>query len=348
MKIVLILEELLSQVGKAVIPERIRPRLRKYLLRAGITDVPYKTFGAFFYGFILLTILLFFLYAYPILIDSFSGLNLFIFSFVFGFAIASGIAALIFAIIYFYLDLRIFNRTKEMEEVLQEFLKFVSENLKGGMSFEKSLWSAIKPEFGILATEVRLAAKKVMTGQDVDEAITEFTDKYDSPMLRRSFNLIIEGLKGGGRIAELIDRVIENIEETRMLKKEMAATNMTYVIFITFVVIVIAPGLFALSYQLLTILGKFAAKIGATQVRGGMTLPLTISNISIKQTDFVVFSRYALVTISTFSSMIVSMIRKGSIKAGVMYIPIFIGLSLLMYSMFMFLLTLIFSNLIAI
>ena len=53
MKIVLILEELLSQVGKAVIPERIRPRLRKYLLRAGITDVPYKTFGDFLYGFIL-------------------------------------------------------------------------------------------------------------------------------------------------------------------------------------------------------------------------------------------------------------------------------------------------------
>ena len=87
----------------------------------------------------------------------------------------------------------------------------------------------------------------------------------------------------------------------RMLKKEMAATNMTYVIFITFVVIVIAPGLFALSYQLLIILGSFISKIGATQISGGMNLPLTISSISIKQSDFVVFSRYALVIISAFS-----------------------------------------------
>ena len=337
----------LEEFGKAIIPERIRPRLRKYLLRTGITDVPYKTFGVMFYLFILLTIFLSFKYAYPFIVDTFSLWKILLL-FLAVVAIGSAIAIFVFAVIYFYLDLRIFNRTKEMEEVLQEFLKFVSENLKGGMSFEKSLWSAIKPEFGILATEVRLAAKKVMTGQDVDEAIREFTDKYDSPMLRRSFNLIIEGLKGGGRIAELIDRVIENIEETRMLKKEMAATNMTYVIFITFVVIVIAPGLFALSYQLLMILGKFVAKIGATEVRGGMTLPLTISSVSIKPDDFVVFSRYALVTISTFSSMIVSMIRKGSIKAGVMYIPIFIGLSLLMYSIFMFLLTMIFSSLIAI
>ena len=337
----------LEEFGKAIIPERVRPRLRQYLLKAGITEVPYRTFGAMFYLFILLTIFISFKYAYPFIVDTFSLWKIFLL-FLAVIAIGSAIAILTFAIIYFYLDLRIFNRTKEMEDILQEFLKFVSENLKGGMSFEKALWSAIKPEFGILATEVRLAAKKVMTGQDVDEAIREFTDKYDSPMLKRSFNLIIEGLKGGGRVAELIDRVIENIEETRMLKKEMAATNMTYVIFITFVVIVIAPGLFALSYQLLMILGKFVANLGATQIRGGINLPLTISRMSIKQADFVVFSRYALVIISAFSSMIVSMIRKGSIKAGVMYVPLFIGLSLLMYSMFMFLLTKIFSGLIAI
>lgn len=338
----------LEEFGKAIIPEKIRPRLRKYLFNAGITDVPYKSFGAFFYGFIALTILLFFFYAYPLLIESFSGLKLFILAFVSGLAIASIIAILAFAIIYFYLDLRIFNRTRQMEEMLQDFLKFVSENLKGGMSFEKALWSSIKPEFGILATEVRLAAKKVMTGQDVDEAITEFTDKYDSPMLRRAFNLIIEGLKGGGQVAELIDKVIENISETRMLKKEMAATNMTYVIFITFVVIVIAPGLFALSYQLLVILGSFISKIGATQISGGMNLPLTISSISIKQSDFVVFSRYALVIISVFSSMIVSIIRRGSIKAGVAYIPIFIASSLLLHLLFMIVLTRVFSGLIAI
>ncbi len=338
----------LEEFGKAIIPEKIRPRIRNYFLNVGITEVPYRLFGALFYGFIALTILLFFFYAYPPLIESFSGLKLFILAFVSGLAIASAIAILTFAIIYFYLDLRIFNRTRQMEEMLPDFLKFVSENLKGGMSFEKALWSAIKPEFGILATEVRLAAKKVMTGQDVDEAISEFTDKYDSPMLRRSFNLIIEGLKGGGQIAELIDRVIENISETRMLKKEMAATNMTYVIFITFVVIVIAPGLFALSYQLLIILGSFISKIGATQISGGMNLPLTISSISIKQSDFVVFSRYALVIISVFSSMIVSMIRRGSIKAGVAYIPMFIASSLLLHFLFMIVLTKIFSGLITI
>jgi len=336
----------LEEFGKAIIPEKVRPKLRNYLLKAGISEVPYKTFGTLFYCFIGFAILLFFLYAFPFLIDSFSGLKLFILSFISGLAIASGIAVLTFAIIYFYLDLRIFNRTMQMEEVLQDFLKFVSENLKGGMSFEKALWSAIKPEFGTLATEVRFAAKRVMTGQDVNKAITQFTDKYDSPILKRSFNLIIEGLEGGGKVAELIDRVIDNIGETKALKREMATTNMTYVIFITFVVIVIAPGLFALSYQLLVILGSFVSKIGATQTMGGVDLPLTISTIFIKPSDFMLFSRYALVIISAFSSMIISLIKKGSIKAGVMSIPVFIASSLFMHFLFVVMLTKLFSGLV--
>ncbi len=285
----------LEEFGKAIIPERVRPRLKQYLFKAGITDVPYKTFGALFYISVLLAITLFFYYAYPLLIKLFSGFGLFFFSFISGLAIASAIMALAFFVIYAYLDIKIFNRTNQMEDILQEFLKFVSENLKGGMPFEKALWSAIKPEFGILATEVRLAAKKVITGQDIEDGIREFTDKYDSPILKRSFNLLSEGLKGGGKVAEIIDRIVENIGETKRLKKEMAATNMTYVIFITFVVIVIAPGLFALSYQMLTVLEKFIGKMGVSQIKAGISLPITISSISIKPHDFINFSRYALV-----------------------------------------------------
>jgi pilus assembly protein TadC len=336
----------LDEFGKAIIPERVRPGLRKYLLKAGISEVPYRLFGILFYACILVSIFLFFGYAYSPLIANFSGFKLFILSFLVGLMIASFIAILAFVIVYFYLDLRIFNRTRQMEEVLQDFLKFVSENLKGGMSFEKALWTAIKPEFGILATEVRLAAKKVMTGQDVEEAVQEFTDKYESPILKRSFNLIIEGLKGGGQVAELIDRVVENIGETRTLKKEMAATNMTYVIFIMVVVLLISPGLFALSHQLLIILGSFISKIGGTQATSSaINLPFSVSRISIAESDFVVFSRYALVLISIFSSMIVSMIRRGSIKAGVAYIPVFITISLIVHSVFVFLLSKIFGGL---
>ncbi len=339
----------LEDFGKAIIPLKVRPRIRARFLNAGVKDVPYRLFGGLFYAFILLTIIIFFAYINPLLSQSFSGVPLFLLSFLMGILTASILAGISFYTVSIYLDLKIYKRTEEIEEVLQEFLKFVSENLKGGMSFDKALWSAIRPEFGVLGSEMRLVAKRVMTGEDFESAITDFTDKYDSPMLKRSFSLIIEGVKGGGEIAEIIDKVVEDIGETRLLKKEMSAANVSYTIFITFVAIGITPGLFALSYQLLNIIESFISRIFTEQggpVATGINLPIMMSNLPIRPQQFRAFSMYALTIIAAFSSMIVSIIRKGSIKSGWVYIPLYIGMSLIVYLVFMAILGALFSSLI--
>ncbi|MBI2549899.1 hypothetical protein HYV83_01835, partial [Candidatus Woesearchaeota archaeon] len=192
--------ELLEGVGKAFIFERFRPKLRSYLSKAGITGVPYHIMGIFFWLSIMPVSYIFIFYAWgQILQRAHNPILQFLAAIVVWAGVHAAVLACIVVVSYIYLDLRIFNRTKKMEAVLPDFLRLVSENLKGGMPFERSLWSAIKPEFGILSQEVRLAAKKVITGAEVDDAVVEFTSKYDSPMLKRSFDLILEGMKGGGK-----------------------------------------------------------------------------------------------------------------------------------------------------
>lgn len=326
---------LTQEVGKAFIPTRIRPNIRSYFLKAGITEVPYKLFGGLFWVSVFITSLVFMFKVYPWVITKDFNVVLQFTIFFASFAFILGIIVLGFvSAIYFYVDIKIFNRTQRMEEVLQDFLRFVSENLRGGMPFERALWSAIRPEFGVLANEVRLVAKRVMTGQDIDEALQEFTDKYDSPMLKRSFNLIVEGMKGGGKIADLIDRTVENIEDTKELKSEMATTNLTYVIFVTFVVIVIAPLLFTLSHQFLIIVQSFASRLG-TVSETAIALPINFAQIRVNPQTFVSFSRYAIIVTAMCSSMIVSMIQRGSVKGGIKYIPLFLIGSIVMFQIFM-------------
>lgn len=320
--------ELFESVGKAFIFEKARPKLKKYLSKAGIPDVHYFLIGALFWISILPVAYTFIFYVWKIIIEKSQNPAIQFILAVFAWsAVHLAVLAGIALAAYFYLDLKIFNRTKKMEAVLPDFLRIVSENLKGGMPFEKSLWSAIKPEFGILGQEVRLAAKKVMTGTDVDTAIMEFTSKYDSPMLRRSFDLVLEGMKGGGKIAEVIDRVIETIEETKELKAEMAATNLSYVIFVIVIVVVVAPGLFTLSFQFLTILQSLGERISASGgAQAGASLPISFGSVSVEPAKFKDFSRNALMVISIFSGMILSLISKGSIKGGVRFIPmLFLG-----------------------
>ena len=320
--------ELFEGVGKAFIFERFRPKLREYLSKSGVADVPYSYMGLLFWLSIIPVAYIFIFTIWRLIVEKTSNpIIQFLFAVIAWALVHSAVLAGILVATYLYLDLRIFNRTKKMESVLPDFLRLVSENLKGGMPFEKSLWSAIKPEFGILSQEVRLAAKKVMTGSDVDMAISEFTNKYDSPMLKRSFDLILEGMKGGGRTADVIDRVIDTIEETKELKSEMAATNLSYVIFVIVIVIVVAPGLFTLSFQFLTILqglGERISSSGAGNAAAG--LPIHFGNASIAPATFRDFSRYSLMVLSVFASMIISLISKGSIKGGIKFLPLlFIG-----------------------
>ena len=206
----------LEEFGKAFLPKRIRPHLRSYFLKAGYAEVPYRLFGAIFYCALIVTFLAYLLIIYPLIQASLPVL--FMITLASWIVLPLALVAFFGFCFYIYLDQIIFNRMNKVESVLQDFLRFVVENLKGGMSFEKALWSAIRPEFGILAGEVRLAAKKVMTGQDIDEALSEFTSKYDSPTVKRTFDLICEGLKGGGSISDLIEHLIANIEQTKELK----------------------------------------------------------------------------------------------------------------------------------
>ena len=159
----------LEEFGKAFVPKKIRPGLGKYLSKAGIEEVPYKFFGVLF---LLTAILTYFIYVpgiYPAIKEK-TLIVFFILTFITWFIIQVIIAVLVILSIYFYLNIKIYQRTKIVEDTLADYLGLVSTNLKGGMNFEKSLWAAIKPEFGILANEIVVVSKRVATGNDVGDA----------------------------------------------------------------------------------------------------------------------------------------------------------------------------------
>ncbi|MBI2646863.1 type II secretion system F family protein, partial [Candidatus Woesearchaeota archaeon] len=257
----------LEEFGKAFVPKRFIPNLRKYMLKAGYHEVPYKLFGLLFYVSALITTLVFVIFIYPYLsLREFSLFEIYIYSFLSWFVVQLFFATLSIIIVYFYLDLKIYKRTKRMEEQFPDFLEVVSSNLKGGMTFEMALWSAIKPQFDILGGEMAKASKKVMTGYEVNKALIDLSDMYDSLMLKRTVDLMISELESGGNIAELIDRLVDNLKETKALKDEMSASAIAYVIFISVIVIFISPLLFALSFHLLVLILSFIGKLSvATQ-----------------------------------------------------------------------------------
>lgn len=334
-----------DEFGKAFVPNKLRPNLREYFRKAGMNEAPYDLFGIFFFVAMGITSILFFIY----ISDWAFGFDSIIAQLGFIFIPFAGLMLILVAVfamlIYFFVDLIIFNRTLKMETILPDFLEVVSSNLRGGMSFEQSLWAAITPEFSVLADEISLTSKKVLTGTELDVALNEFSKKYDSDLLRRTISLLTSEIKTGGKIADILEKIIIDLKETKKLKQEMATSVISYMIFIGAVVVVIAPGLFALSYNIMDIVSGFTQKLAtATKFSGGGGLPFSFSEVEADTVGFRNFSIAALITISIFSSMIISILEKGNIRAGLKYMPIFIAGSVSFYFLFFGVLTSMFGG----
>ncbi len=234
----------------------------------------------------------------------------------------------------FYMNIRIYNRTKEIEKVLPDFLQLTSANIRAGMSIDKALWFSIRPRFGILAKEIEIVAKKSMTGEDLEKALLDFAAKYDSPLLERTVNLLIEGLDAGGEIGNLLNRIASNIQENQLTKKEMAENVTTYIIFITFATIVAAPLLFALSFELLIVVKTLSTDLNFDEVSTSVAIPIKFSTKGIELEDFKLFIFVNLLITSIFSALLVATIAKGDVKPGVKSIPIFAVLTISLFFVF--------------
>ena len=161
--------------------------------------------------------------------------------------------------------------------------------------------------------------------------IMGFVAKYNSNILKRSISLLIEGIGAGGEIGELLTKISTNIQETKIMKKEMAANVTTYVIFISFATVIAAPFLFALSGILIQVIQGLGSTFGTTGATTNVGVGLSFTGAGIKYSDFRIFAVVILIMTSFFSSSIISTIKKGDIKSGFKNIPIFIGSSLAIY-----------------
>jgi len=340
----------LTKLGRRVTPSRYRPKVKGYLLKVGMVGSPYRLF-AYLYGIVILQTLAIYLpVIYPMLTAPVLDLLVVeiectpmvtvLVSVVLVCVMYICLKYLAILIVKYYLDILIFKRTKKIEEVLPYYLHGVAVNLKSGMEFNHALLHAVEPEYSVLEKEIEIVAKKEMSGKDLQQALREFADKYNSPILKEVIDLINTGLKGGSNVSEILDRLVENIKLTLYVRKEVQTSVLSYVIFITIIAIFISPILFALSLNLLTTVQGISQQLVGVK---STLLPPNFGKGIVKPELFMMFSRFAVGIIATAAAIIIVNLRKGSLKGGVKYIPVYIMISILVYELSLFLLTSVFG-----
>ncbi|MDO8427990.1 MAG: type II secretion system F family protein [Candidatus Diapherotrites archaeon] len=244
---------------------------------------------------------------------------------------------------WYLLDSKAEKRAKFTESVLPDALQLVASNIKSGMTTEKALFVSARSEFGGFAEELKTAGRKILAGEKTTQALSEISTTIRSPVLERTLKLLVEGIKNGAQIADLLLQLGNDLREENALQKEIQANISMYVGMIFITSALGAPILFGIST---VIVGTVSEQLMATSgtlsslkdMPSGNLGPLSglSSFVGASRTqispDFIqLFSLIALIVTAFSASFTIGIIQNGKEKAGIKLIPMILIVAIVLF-----------------
>lgn len=238
-----------------------------------------------------------------------------------------------------FLLMRADERRAVLENSLPDFLTLVASNIKAGMTLDQAMWYSAKPEFGLLSVEVKSLIKSSFSGESLEDTLDRLGARFDSKVFKRTILLLKQATATGGELTNVLERTSDDVRNTIIMKKEIAASLVLYEIFVLFAAVIGTPFLFAVASKLIEVFEKLGPQVGAGGVGGSAGAGGFFSTVSsiklagavISSSDFFWFSVPTIFVTALISSFIVSVIRTGSKSQGMKYFPFVLLASYLVY-----------------
>lgn len=257
-------------------------------------------------------------------------------------------AAILFFLVelvsYMIMYLKMVDRTKRVEKVLPDALQLIAADLRSGMTPFQALRLSARKEFGPLSEEIRYATSRALGTESFSETLMRISGRIKSDLLDRSIRLFVTSMKSGGRVAQLLEELSRDIAERNSLKRDLATSTKTYIMFILFTIIFGTPLLFAISIRFIEVLSGIQAKAGITTAGFGMSF--LAGQISITPEYLTKIAVVSLVVTALLASMLISIISEGNPKYGLKYSPFIMGGSLLMFVISRYLIAVFFKSIV--
>lgn len=224
------------------------------------------------------------------------------------------------------------SRRSKIEQSLPDFLTLASSNVRAGMTIDQAMWYAAKPEFGLLSKEVELVAKQAFGGVPFAQALDGLATRVNSRNIRRMVALVKQGLASGGEVAEILERTSEDTRNMQIIKRDISASLLMYIIFIVFAAAIGTPFLFAVSSKLILILeGVFSQMPDTSGAAIGGASFIKFSPPVVSSYQFFMFVLVSTATTAFFSSLMIGTIQRGSKMEGIKYLPFLLLVSIVVF-----------------
>jgi Flp pilus assembly protein TadB len=244
------------------------------------------------------------------------------------------LGGLVMAFMYLYVEYLIDKRKTELEDMLPDFLQIAAANLRSGISLERALLLAARPEFTFLSKDIKDMNRRVFGGEILETSMQELAQRYRSYQLQHAIRMIVEALRYGGAMADLLSQISKDMRNQQLVQKEIAGQLMLYTIFVAFAGLIAAPVLYGLTNEMITVTDTVWSGILQSNPAGLPATGLSFFKPSppkITPTEYTYFSYVCIIVITSFASLIMAAISSGSAVKGLRYMPAFIIIGLLIY-----------------
>ncbi|RLJ03535.1 MAG: hypothetical protein DRP11_00350 [Candidatus Aenigmatarchaeota archaeon] len=299
-----------------------KEKIREQLDYAGFETTPAVEFSGFmfFYG----------LSAGFLLFGLFTFLNLSLPLSLLGFAIGFlGLQGLIYMILVMIAD----SRANEVDEILPDALQLMSANIRAGMTMDRAIWLAARPEFGPLEREIHRVGAEVLGGKSMVEALEGMKKRINSVLLRRALKLVEEGIESGGEMGHLLDETANDIRTAKAMKDQVKSNVMMYSLFIIFASVIGAPLLFAVSLYFVEITNELWSQTmpGTEDLFNQMGGLIKFGGPQVGVEELQLFATATIILTTVFGSLIIGLIQTGKERNGLKYMPFLTGTALVIF-----------------
>ncbi|MEM3395836.1 MAG: type II secretion system F family protein [Thermoplasmata archaeon] len=212
------------------------------------------------------------------------------------------------------------SRVRAIEERLPEFLRDVAEAGRFGMTLAEAIVVASTGRYGKLTPEIRKMAAQIEWGVPAAEALRLFSQRVNTPAVRRCVAIITKANDAGGNVADVLSMVAHDTKEVQLMEAQKRISMTTYltVIYIAFFVFIVT--IMILNATFLPQMAKAGKSVeeGAQQLGGGGGASAT--KIEYKLIPEIMFVMFVSVIIHAIGDGILAgVIITGKIATGLQH-----------------------------
>jgi len=217
------------------------------------------------------------------------------------------------------------KRTAQIEKFFPAALREMSDILKSGGTYEYALREVSMIDYGPLTKELQKILRRLEDGTNFEDAFSSINENVDSALIRKVVTIILDSVKAGAGLADVLDEIAEDARNLYKLQQERKAKTTMQVLFIVAAGSVIAPAIFGLVNTLISFLVDVSTSTGIVESVKEIATAISAGEIIHNVLLFYLFFE------ALISSIIIAYMRDKTASKALLYFPIFVFIGFIIF-----------------